>query len=608
MSAENFRQLRVLHIVSTGGAPAALHATLFMPLLTRLPKARVKAQVVCLSPGAAPSMVLRQNGVPVHEIALSRQRFAWGSFRELVRTTKNFRPDVIQAWGHTAHIVSALLRPRCEWKPKLVWSVAETAPLARDAGMIDRQKLKFAAKYSGKADRIVYASESGASQHRRVGFPDGEHLTIPPGVDATRFKPDPAARRKVREQLHIPSGSFTIGMIAPFQPEFDHATLIKAVGELIKTHPDLTLVLAGHGVQKGNAPLMALIGGGSLSTRVHLLGEWSDAASLLNACDVVCSSALTDRSRMTLAMAMLCGAPCVATGMGAQGEVLGQFGVAIEAGSPGAFVKGLTRVLQLTPERRAHMIQGARKHALKELVYVRSLQKYLQLYFDLVGRETLATDVVQAPAADAEAAIPVPTPEDPPLAQPKKVEIAQLADPDSLEAKVAEQTTEELPKWRIEQEQKRAELDKPKEPSATSHGDVLEIFEAAIAPTAAAAPSAEAQKVEEDFSELLAPEALETVAPIVQKGPSQQPKAAQPAATESAPKLDAAARMRAAAREELKRAAAMSAPAAMKKPEPATTAPPAVSTPIPAPASDSVAGELQLELLPEPPPIQQASG
>ena len=149
---------------------------------------------------------------------------------------------------------------------------------------------------------------------------------------------------------------------------------------MIKTQPELAVVLAGHGVQKGNAPLMALVGGGTLGTRVHLLGEWSDVASLFNACDVVCLSATTDKARMSLVMAMLCGVPCVATGMGAQGEVLGQFGVAIEPGSPAAFIKGITRVMQLAPEKRAFMVQSARKHALNNFVYVRSLQKYLQLY------------------------------------------------------------------------------------------------------------------------------------------------------------------------------------------------------------------------------------
>ena len=94
--------------------------------------------------------------------------------------------------------------------------------------MIDRQKLKHAVKAAPTADRIVYASDAGGAQHRRVGFPEGDQLTIPPGIDATRFKPDPAARRKIREQLHLGPEAFVIGMVAPFQPEYDHPTFLKA--------------------------------------------------------------------------------------------------------------------------------------------------------------------------------------------------------------------------------------------------------------------------------------------------------------------------------------------------------------------------------------------
>src|SRR5215217_466003 len=335
-----------------------------MPPLTRMPKQRVKTQVVCLAQGAVPAAVLRQSGVPVHDVALSRQRFSFGGFGDLVKAAKAFKPDVIHAWGYTAQIVANQVRKRCDRKIKVVWTIASTAPLPRGAGMIDRRKIKYAAKAAATADRIVYASDAGAAQHRRAGFPEGEQLTIPPGIDATRFKPDPAARLKIREQLHLAAESFVIGMVAPFQPEYDHLTFLKAVGELIKSNPHVVVVLAGHGVQKGNGPLMALVGGGTLGTRVQLLGEWSDLASLFNACDVVCSSALNDSARMTLVAAMLCGVPCVATGMGAQGEVIGQYGVAIEPGSAPAFLKGVQRVLQQTPEKRALMAQGARKHAL----------------------------------------------------------------------------------------------------------------------------------------------------------------------------------------------------------------------------------------------------
>jgi glycosyltransferase involved in cell wall biosynthesis len=551
VSDANLRQIRVLHIVSAGALASSLQQSLFMPLLTRLPRPRVKSLVACLSAGAVPSAVLRQSGVPTYDLAISRKRFSPRAFQELQQATRNFRPDVIQAWGHTAQIISALLRTRCEWKPQLVWSIADTTPLAKSAGFIDRQKLKYAAKFATRADRIVYSSEAAAAAHRRVGFPEGGHETIPPGVDATRFKPDFAARRKLREQLNLPGETFVIGMYGPFQPEYDFSTLIKAAGELIKINPNIALVLAGHGVQKGNAPLMALIGGGALSVRVHLLGEWSDISALYNACDVVCSSALNDQSRMNVVMAMLCGVPCVATGMGAQGEVIAQHGVAIEPGNPSAFVKGITRVMQMTPEKRTFMAQGARKHALANYVHVRSLQKYLQLYYDLIGRQSLVTQDLPTPDVDPTLTVPpaLPTEAELNAAKRKPPGVAEWGDPDSLESKVTERAPEELPKWRIEQEQERIkrEAELAAQVAATkSSGDVLQVFESQNASAqAAATPMTErARGVADDSEELLSPDLLTAEVPTLPRAslaPSGSRKSANAAqAASSAPPPDAA--------------------------------------------------------------------
>jgi glycosyltransferase involved in cell wall biosynthesis len=510
VSEANLRQIRILHVVSSAAVAAGLQQSLLLPLLTRMPKERVKTQVVCLAPGAVPAAVLRQSGVPVHDVALSRTQFSFGGFGELVKAAKAFRPDVIHAWGYTAQIFANGVRKKVDRKIKVVWTVGNTAPLPKGAGLIDRQKIKHAAKAATTADRIVYASDAGGAQHRRAGFPEGDSLTIPPGIDATRFKPDPAARRKMREQLHLAPEAFVIGMVAPFQPEYDHPTFLKGVGELIKSNPQIAVVLAGHGVQKGNAPLMALVGGGTMGTRTQLLGEWSDLASLFNACDVVCSSALNDGSRMTLVAAMLCGVPCVATGMGAQGEVIGHHGVAIEAGSPPAFVKGIQRVLQLTPEKRAAMAQGARKHALQNYVYVRSLQRYLQLYYDLIGRQTLVTQEMPTPEIDA--TVPVPAKVGATEKRKSMVTMAELADPDSLETKVAEHSAESLPKWRLEQEQARSKREQEqaeKIASSQTNGDVLQVFEAELAkPQNDRAFNERARGVADESEELLSMEAL----------------------------------------------------------------------------------------------------
>ena len=473
--------------------------------------------------------MLRQSGIPVHDVALSRHRFSAGAMSEVRKAAQKFRPDIIQAWGHTAQIVSIAVRKGCGWNPHVIWSVADTLPLPKKAGFIDRQKLKFSVKRSVRADRIVYTSEASAAHHRRVGFPESDYEMIAPGVDAARFRPDPATRNKVRENLRLPTNAFVIGMVAPFQPEYDHATFLKGIGELIKTNPHLYVLLAGHGVQRGNAPLMAMVGGGTLGTRTQLLGEWSDLASLFNACDLVCSSALTDSARMTLATAMLCGVPIVATGMGAQGELIGQHGIAVEPGSPAAFIRGIGKILEMPQDRRMHLAHGARKHALKNFVYVRSLQKYLELYCDLVGRDAQVAEAVPAP--DVEASVPIAPPAAP---QPVALEdhaatIAELADPDSLETRVAPQESEPLPKWRIEQEQERAKHDaqvSAASASASGEGDVLQIFEMELAKpgvTTASPMNERARGYVEDFEELLAPEVLTALA----TEPSPAPSSAQ---------------------------------------------------------------------------------
>lgn len=495
-----------------------VQSALFMPLLTRLPKQHVEAEVVCLAAGLVPAAVLRQSGVPVHELALSRQRLALRSFRELLRIARDFRPDVIQAWGQTAQIVSVWLSKRCEHELKLLWSVANTVPLARNAGWIDRRKLKLLVKRASLIDRIAYASHAGAAQHRSAGFPDEDELIIPPGVDAARFKPDPHARERMRERLGLDPEAFVIGMVAPFQPEADHSTFLKAMAELLKYNANITVVLAGQGASKNNAALVAQLGSGALGSRVRLLGEWSDLASFFNACDLACSSALNDGAAVTLAMAMLCGVPCVATGLGAQGEVIGTHGIAIEPGNPAAVVRGVNRFLQLTPEKRAAMAHGARKHALKNFVVVRSMQHYLQLYYELTGRQMAQTQspptpLVEAaePAAPAAAGPPAPAK----MSKKKTLAVEELADPDSLEDKVSE-IAEPLPKWRVEQEEQRARWEQELSrqiAAADQAADVLQAFEAEAArrgPTTPADTEERARGVAEDIGDLLPAEVLET--------------------------------------------------------------------------------------------------
>ena len=171
-------------------------------------------------------------------------------------------------------------------------------------------------------------------------------------------------------------------------------------------------------------------------------------------------------------------------------------------------------MLQLTPEKRAAMAQGARKHALQNYVYVRSLQRYLQLYYDLIGRQSLVSQEMPTPEIDASVPVPAKVGATADTKKPM-VALADLSDPDSLEAKVQEHGAESLPKWRLEQEQERAKREanlSEQISTQQSNGDVLQVFEAELAKpqNQNRAFSERARGVADETEELLSMEAIAT--------------------------------------------------------------------------------------------------
>ena len=400
LDAANVRPQRVLHVVSARTEANLTVNTMLLPLLMRGDRRTLMHRVVHFATGHPHANVVRQAGIPVHEIKLSRRRWSALAPRELVQVVREFEPDVIHAWGLSALIVVQALRRFAGPHARFICSQLQTDVLPARSGALDRLKLKLALKLAPRFDQIVYPSEASRSRHRRAGFPEENSTVISPGVDPERFKPSLVARKRVREKLGLAPNAFVICMQAPFQPEYDHITFLKAAGDIIRTNPHAQILLAGKGVQKGNAPLMALVGGGALATRVRLLGEWTDLPGLFSACDVVVSSALTDEQRLTLAMAMLCGVPCVATGVAAQGEVVGRFGINAEAGSAVSLSRGIARVMELPQEHRVFMARNARDNTLEHFNQTRAVWRYQMVYLGVpdAGLAPVAAAPVARPA------------------------------------------------------------------------------------------------------------------------------------------------------------------------------------------------------------------
>jgi glycosyltransferase involved in cell wall biosynthesis len=113
----------------------------------------------------------------------------------------------------------------------------------------------------------VAVSDTVAQRLRRWGVPATRLHTVPNGIDARRFRFDPAARAATRARLGIPEGTFLVGGVGRLVPGKHFETLVRAVAVL----PDARLLLAGDGPERGT--LHGIASALGALDRIHMLGE-----------------------------------------------------------------------------------------------------------------------------------------------------------------------------------------------------------------------------------------------------------------------------------------------------------------------------------------------
>jgi glycosyltransferase involved in cell wall biosynthesis len=140
---------------------------------------------------------------------------------------------------------------------------------------------------------------------------DGAIVAVVPNVmdlDAVRF--DPAARARVRGELGIPPGAFTVGCVSRLHPKKPIDVLIGAASAL---GPDVHLLIAGDGDAESN---LKALGASLLGDRAHFLPTPHRAiADVLSALDVsVFCPSPTEGAPRAVIYAMEASRPVVATG------------------------------------------------------------------------------------------------------------------------------------------------------------------------------------------------------------------------------------------------------------------------------------------------------
>jgi glycosyltransferase involved in cell wall biosynthesis len=321
---------------------------------------------------ASSAIGFAEQGIEVE--CLDLDRFSWAKARQLVRLIRKNRIEIIH-WGMVEPLRNGYLWALTLLTPQVRHFYTDHSsrdlPLRPPDGslvrLVKRLLLKRYRKVIGVSrfvERCLHDQRVWSGVTCRLHF-----------INTDRFRPDPSARQRVREQLGA-DDRFVAVTVA-------HLTKAKGVDVFLRALarvPNVTGWIVGEGVEEANFKTLARELG--LDERVRFLGNQVHVQPYLQAADCfVCPSVWAEAAGLVNLEAQSCALPVVTSDVGGIPEYVadGQTGLLFPPGDAVALAERLNR-LQADAMLCRQLGAKARERAETLFSPTARLEEYLDLY------------------------------------------------------------------------------------------------------------------------------------------------------------------------------------------------------------------------------------
>jgi glycosyltransferase involved in cell wall biosynthesis len=201
---------------------------------------------------------------------------------------------------------------------------------------------------------------------------------IPNGIPLEVF-----ANARPADLLGLGDGMTKAVFVGRFEPQKDHATLLRALALAPRVH----LFLLGDGPLRNRLEQLARDLG--IVDRVTFAGFRSDVPEMLKACDICVHSTTSDGFGIAACEAMAAGLPVIASDVPGLAQVVEGAGVLTPVGDHLTLAQELN-ALAGSSEKRAQMSEASRRRA-RHFSIERTAELYIQMY------ETVLQSATQRP-------------------------------------------------------------------------------------------------------------------------------------------------------------------------------------------------------------------
>jgi glycosyltransferase involved in cell wall biosynthesis len=253
----------------------------------------------------------------------------------------------------------------------------------------------------GLPHRVTAVSHSVAESHLAMRMVRRQTMTVlPNGVDVDEWRPDENLRAEVRRELGL-EDEFLWLAVGRLDMVKDYPTLLKAMAAV---PAPARLVIAGRGPLLNNlARLSAHLG---LNERVKFLGFEKSIRRWLQAADGFVLASRWEGLPMALLEAAAFGLPSVATDVPGSREVVldGETGTLVPPLDASALAWAMTAMMRTPAEARRCMGARARQRVVEQFSLASSLDRWEDLYCDLLSSKSRETVLCRTPVPSSRCA------------------------------------------------------------------------------------------------------------------------------------------------------------------------------------------------------------
>jgi glycosyltransferase involved in cell wall biosynthesis len=232
--------------------------------------------------------------------------------------------------------------------------------------------------------RVIAVSSDVRGELLKHGAREDRVTVVLNGIDADRFRRDPARRLSARHALGLAAGEIAVVGVGRLEPQKRFDLLLQAIAPLVARQPQLKVLIAGDGDSRealeGERQRLALVG------TVRLLGHVTDPSDVYQAADVFVQSADYEGTPNAVLEAMAFEVPVVATDAGGTRELVrhGDDGLIVPRGDERALTAAIESVIT---DRAAARYRAARARARVEtdLAFATRMRRVEDIYEALAG-------------------------------------------------------------------------------------------------------------------------------------------------------------------------------------------------------------------------------